>query len=256
MFPRVEFTVSVDVPESELKRLKDILNSILRRVGILIDILFIHVVDTHDTVREVLGLNKPALRYVEKPVKLFLDYDTFEPIISVRKDFTTLSDEELTLELAKEIATYNVIVDPYYVERWAIPDTIEKVTPIDAMISTAMIIRLSECLLIERGYSDLIWRDFYNKKKRDIVKIAEGKSNREKVKALQALAWDTPLSFELVGRKDIGDQLFMEVKKMYNILSEFGKSFVEKYDDFRSFTRNNFYFQNIKEYLDLLFSNE
>ncbi|NPA69920.1 MAG: hypothetical protein GXO26_03860 [Crenarchaeota archaeon] len=252
---RIELTTSVEVPVEELERLRKALNNVLKNVYVPADVLFVHVVDSHDTVREILGINKPALEYSEKPIKLFIDYDTLDPVLSIRKDYTNMSNDELILELARELATYEVIMDPIHVDKWAIPDKIEKVTPLDAMLSTAMILRLSESLLVSRGYEELVYREF-QEKKRDIIDIAEDSSTKGKVRAVQALSWDTPLSFDLAGRRNIGDTLFMEVKKLYNILSDKGRRFVERYDDFRAFSRNNFYFENVREYLDLEFEEE
>jgi len=245
----------VNVPVEEIERLRRALNNVLRNINVPSDVLFIHVVETHDTVREILGLDRPALEYREKPIKLFIDYDTLEPVLSIRRDYVNLSNEELLLELARELATYEVIMDPVHVDKWAIPDKIDKITPLDAMLSTAMILRLSDSMLVSRGYDELIYRDFQAKKKY-IIDIAEDLSTKSRVKAVQALSWDTPLSFDLAGRRNVGDTLFMEVKKLCNILSERGKKFVERYDDFRAFSRNNFYFENVREYLDLEFEEE
>ncbi len=252
---RIELTTSVEVPLEELERLRKALNAVLKNIYVPADVLFVHVVDNHDTVREILGISRPALDYKEKPIKLFIDYDTLEPVLSIRRDYTSMSNDDLVLELARELATYEVIMDPVHVDKWAIPDKIEKVTPLDAMLSTAMILRLSESLLVSRGFDELVYREFQNKKKY-IVDIAEDLSTKSKVRAVQALSWDTPLSFDLAGRRSVGDTLFMEVKKLLNILSDKGKRFVERYDDFRAFSRNNFYFENVREYLDLEFEEE
>ncbi|NPA23896.1 MAG: hypothetical protein GXO23_06355 [Crenarchaeota archaeon] len=253
---RLELTTSIRVPTEDLERLRRTLENVLKRIHVPADVLFIHIVDSHDLVRESLGIDRPSIIYEEKPVKLFIDYETLDPVLSIRRDFTNLDNDNLTLEIARELATYEVIMDPVHVERWAIPDKIEKVTPLDAMLSTAMILRLAESLLISRGYDDLIRREFIEKRRRDIVPIVEDSSTEGKVRAVQALSWDTPLSFDLAGRRDIGDELFLEARKIYNILSESGKKFLEKYDDFRAFSRNNFYFENVREYLDLEFEEE
>ncbi len=251
MNTRLELIVSSDIHKDHLDVLEKIIKNVIKDVYILPDVLIVHVVDSHDVVRSILGIEK-NVEYDEKPIKLFIDYDTLEPVLSIRKDFVNMSIDELRLEIARELTTYEVIMDPIHVERWAIPENIDKISPLDAMLSTAIILRLVDSLLVSRRYKEIIAQEFHNNAK-DIVNIAEDIKTNPKVRALEALCWDIPISFELAGYRDIGSRLFLETRKFTNIMSEYGRSFLDKYDDFRSFSRNNFYFENIREYLDLVF---
>ncbi len=250
MSTRLELVVSCDINKEDLERLEKAIKNVMRDVYVHPDVLIVHVVENHDIVRSILGIEKKVY-YEEKPIKLFIDYETLEPILSIRKDFVQLSNYRLLLELARELTTYEVIMDPIHVDKWSVPDDIEKVTALDAMLSTAIILRLVDSLLVSRRYREQIVHDF-KQNMRTIVDIAEN-SLSPKVRAVQALSWDVPLSLEVSGYRDIGSRLFLETKKLSNVLSNSGKVFLEKYDDFRAFSRNNFYFENIREYLDLIF---
>ncbi len=250
----IELFNVVPLSEEELRLLEKVLRRALRHSRAPLDVLFVSVVESHDQVREVLDVKK-MLDYEEKPVKLFIDYDTLQPVLSVRIDaLRRLSPRELELEIARELTTYEVIVDPIHVPKWAIPESISTVTPLDAMLSTAMILRTVDSLLVERGYAEQLARDFELTEINGLANIADSERYTSKVRAVQALSWDLPLSFELVNKREIGERLFLEALK--RVITEQGRKFTQRYDDFRAYSRNNFYYENVHEYLDLVFTDE
>ncbi len=247
---RFEYVVSIELPEEARRKLEKALKEAVKVARIPADVVFVHIVESHDVVREILNIKKPPVEYEEKPVKLFLDYDTLEPVLSIRKDAANLSFDDLVLEIARELTTYEAIVDPIHVDKWAIPED-RNVDPIDALLSTAMLLRTVDSILVERGLGDKLAIKFETQELSAFTSIAES-PERPKVKALQALSWDLPLSLELGGRREIGERLFLEAAKRVIL----NRKFVDQYEDFRTYSRENFYFENVREYLELAFEDE
>ncbi len=247
---KFEFTVSVELSEDQLRKIEKALREAIKVARVPADIVFVHIVDSHDIVREILNIKKPPVEYSEKPIKLFLDYDTLEPVISIRKDAVDLPFDDLVLELSRELTTYEAIMDPIHIDKWAIPDD-RPATPLDALLSTALLLRTVDSILVERGLDDKLVIKFEQNEIPTFANIAES-SEKPKIKALQALSWDLPLSLELGGRREVGERLFLEAAKRVIM----NRNFVERYEDFRSYSRNNFYFENVREYLDLTFEDQ
>ncbi len=254
MSTQIEIFNIVPLSDTEYRLVEKLVRRLLTKIRVPVDVIFVDIVESHDQVREVLSVRK-TVDYEERPVKLFIDYDTLQPVLSIRIDaLRNRSIEELELELARELTTYEVIIDPLYVPRWAIPDNVEQVTPLDAMLSVAMILRTVDSLLIERGYAEPLVKRFELTEIGNFAYIAENQQYRPKIRAVQALSWDLPLSLELGGRREVGEKLFAEAMK--RVLTERGRIFAQRYDDFRSYSRNNFYYENVHEYLDLVFEEE
>ena len=247
---KFEYVIGVELPEDARRKLEKALKEAIKVARVPADVVFVHVVDSHDIVREILNIKKPPVEYEEKPVKLFLDYDTLEPVLSIRRDAIELSFDDLVLEIARELTTYEAIMDPIHVDKWAIPED-RPATPLDALLSTAMLLRTVDSILTERGLDEKLVTRFETQELPAFANIAES-PEKPKIKALQALSWDLPLSLELGGRKEVGERLFLEAAKRVVL----NKRFVNQYEDFRTYSRQNFYFENVREYLELAFEEE
>ena len=155
------------------------------------------------------------------------------------------------MDILKELITYEVITLPEYVDIWSIPDYLTN-NKYAKFLSIALIYRLIDKLMIERGFENYLKNEFENKNLKVIKDILKNRENDEKLLAIQLLTYDTPFSFEL-SNSTIGKELYMNyiVKELLHFELS---NFKDKYDDFRDFLRNNFNLESGVNYLEMIFS--
>ncbi len=238
-----EIVPLVNVGRSLLDRLSDALRRSLGLARLPSAYLTVYVVGSHDETRKILGLSK-QMEYEESDVKLFIDQETGEPVISVL--FRSIDDPRLIVKLARELVTYEIVMDPMSPDVLLVTEHLRK-NKYATAISLALLRRVVDKTLIERGLRDDLMQEFHESRK--LIREILGQRD-ERLKAVCLLAVDIPLSFELSGDLGTGRQLYVSVMREFY---QSHNGFLERYEDFRNFVRKNVSLESAANILELLF---
>lgn len=233
----------LEVDADNLNTIESYVKYWLRVMNIPADLVIVKIVSTHDEVRNILNLPGPLLNYSEKPVKLIVHEDDV-PILSISKNVTQLRSDELFLEIGRELTLYKVLTDPELINTWSIPEPCMS-DKYANLLSIALMLRLTDKLIADTNHSHDLSKLFNKELFREV--LSHGSSDH-KLRAIEVLSIDVPLSIELSGNVGLARSLYDECVKYVD-----DKEFLKRYDDFRDFVRNNFNFENAYSYLDLIF---
>ena len=134
----------------------------------------------------------------------------------------------------RELGVMIGVDDPELHSAWSIPDNYVG-KPLSSELSTALLLRIADRLVaeVDPGLLAETWSDS--------LPVDCGDVRRSMV---CSLAVDVPLSLELAGYRELAEQLYARRLSPGRL--------AEAYDDYRSFVRNNFNFENAYNYLDLI----
>jgi len=138
--------------------------------------------------------------------------------------------------IMRELAISVAVDDPELQARWAIPDDYVN-KPLSSELSTSLLLRIAD-MIVAKVDAQLL-ADTWN----EYLPINCGDVRRSMVCSLSI---DVPLSLELAGFKELGTSLYGRRRR-----GDEGR-LAEAYDDYRSFVRNNPYFEYAYNYLDLV----
>ncbi|WP_069806473.1 hypothetical protein [Vulcanisaeta thermophila] len=234
--------LTVRIANADEEATRTVINEILESanaLGIPTSDLVIYVADSHDKVREVLGMETLGLE--EWPIK-YLGEEGGYVVSVIPSELMRLDYYRRRLLIMRELAVIIALNDPVYLSYWSYEE--ERYNdPLIHRVSLALLRRAVELIIVKAGLHEYVARGFEREELRNTLSTC--KPTRDC--AVAALALDSPLSIELGGNAGLGKALWGGVTK--NLVSDF----VRRYDDFRDFVRNNFNVESTYNYLTMLF---